>query len=382
MMAILPPALLLCLAAQEVDFTLRLEFRDGAWVFRVEGRTDLPPEAELRARVYAVTLVDDFGKGKREDEEPLVYDDDRIRTAFRRIVVKDGTFAADVTRFRREPWALRYRARIHYRPAGGSDEEVSFAADLRHGDDEQFTLQMKARVEEAVRDLVTVLELHREFRKRFEEHRKRFRGGAWKSWKDDWFERVERLRERNEERYNLWCVWMERQVRLGVDSSCHLLRRMLMDGGEYFTDAALTDEERAARLKRIEDIFGDFHDYWEGVVERVGVGHRVPIDPDRVGPILRAVDGACEPLRGWVKSGEGDLREIRVRMRREGLAAILRLPAILRIRKSVYRLVEALALRFRRLLDAAEAESGIKEALRAYDEAMGELRRFAGPGGN
>ena len=58
----------------KTEFVLKIEGPDPAWAFVVEGTTDLPDGAVLKARLFAVDLVDDFKGGKREDEESLIHE--------------------------------------------------------------------------------------------------------------------------------------------------------------------------------------------------------------------------------------------------------------------------------------------------------------------
>src|ERR1051325_8840802 len=70
-------------AKWKADFKLTLVERDGKWIFIVDGTTNIPPETKLRARVYALELFTDFKEGEREDDEPLVWEDENGQPSFR-----------------------------------------------------------------------------------------------------------------------------------------------------------------------------------------------------------------------------------------------------------------------------------------------------------
>ena len=370
------------------DFTLNIVEQDDEYVFVIEGTTDLPPGVELRARVYAVTLVDDFRSGKREDEEPLVWEDDGSQVSYKVVHVRDGKFREKVYRFRREPWALKYRARLHYRPQdqtrddilkllGG--DELSWPADFQYGSKEEYAAQMVDRVAVVTRDLEEIEGLYNRLKKNFLKHRKLYDALEWKVWKNAWYGRVQAMEERNEERYKLWAVWMERQSRMRVGGMCELFRRVLADMGDYFTNKELTKEGRAQYLKRIEEILDGFHDYFEEAVEVIGV--KIPLDPVKIGPIVRDYQKALAPLRGLIEDGEGDPKEVRDAARQGGSEALLRLPLLLKNRKSAYTFVNDLSLRFRRLLDLVESRAkpeALAKALAHHDETLRDFRKLSG----
>src|SRR5260221_11997232 len=63
-------------AKWKISFALSIVQKGGKWVFRVDGVTNLPAEGKLRARIYALETFADFKEGEREDDEPLVWEDD------------------------------------------------------------------------------------------------------------------------------------------------------------------------------------------------------------------------------------------------------------------------------------------------------------------
>lgn len=365
-------------ASWKADFRLAVEERDGGYAFVVEGSTNVPAEVVLKARVYAVEKLD-AAAGPGEDEEPLVWEDDESRPAWKEVVRRDGKFREEVYRFARKPWSIRYRARLHYRPRDQSDEVVrkygaddwSAAADLRLGTDEDFAREMRERVGEVMQDLKAIEGLFAELVREFERHLRGFDAAAWKAWKDPWYARVEEIAERNRERYNLWAVWMERQARMRVGGMCELLRWILVAAGDLLAEKK--GGEEFVRRKMDE-----FHGYFEEAIEVIGVP--MPLDAARVGPILAAYEEAFRPLREWLKAG-GSGPDPRPRARRACLEALLRLPPFLKNRKSAYRFVNDLGVRLREVLEAAghdPSSEAARKALAAHDEALRDLRKLAG----
>src|SRR5262245_44183188 len=83
MMVLALSAVLALLSAQdpphpkfEAKLTLSLNTEGEKFVFNVDGRTTLPKGTVIRLRVFAVERVPQFQGGFREDEEPLVWEDE------------------------------------------------------------------------------------------------------------------------------------------------------------------------------------------------------------------------------------------------------------------------------------------------------------------
>ncbi len=380
-------ALVLALALQadpaakwKVDFKLSFEQRDGFWIYSIEGTTNVPDAAVLRARIYALEVVDDFRVGKREDEEPLVWEDDEGQPAHKVFSPVAGKFKEEVYRFTRKPYALLYRARVHYLPRDQSAEvlavlgndDFSRHTDLRTGPESEFAEQLRTRVAEVTADLIEIEKLYGELRRVYEANLKTHEPAAWKAWKEPWFTRVEKIGERNKERFNLWAVWMERQARMRVGGMCELLRRILVSAGEVFGGAG-------DRKPFVEQMITGFLDYFEEAIEVIGVN--IPLDPNRVGPLQKAYDAALEPLRQALAKDGADLSEARLTARRQGYSVLLRYPPLLQNRKRGYLYVNEISARFTRLLEQVEAGAPaetLKKALADHDRALAEFKEYAG----
>ncbi|MBI2930719.1 MAG: hypothetical protein HYY16_03635, partial [Planctomycetes bacterium] len=210
----------------KIEFTLAIEERDGAWQFVVEGTTDLPDAVMLRARTYALSEVDDYRGGKRIEEEGLSTDLDR---AYHDFSPKNGRFREVAFESRRRPYSLPYRARIFYKPEEqdeavakevGESQEFSFHADARRGTDADLDRELKETLLELTRDLEEIQRLFRDFRAAFIEQQKKFDEEAWNSWSSKWLERVKAVATRNEDRWLLWTVWLERQAQFRIEGFC------------------------------------------------------------------------------------------------------------------------------------------------------------------
>jgi hypothetical protein len=367
-------------AQWKVDAKLSFGQKDGAWVFSVAGTTNIPADVVLRARVYAVEIVDDFRVGKREDEEPLVWEDDESQPAFRKFNAADGRFAEEIYRFSRKPYALLYRVRIHYLPRDQSaevarrmgDDDFSRAADLRVGDDAELAAQFRERLDESGKDLTELLALYHELKKAWQAHLKGFEAAAWKAFKDPWYVRVERIAERNKERFNLWAVWTERQSRMRIGGMTELLRRMLVSAGEHL-------EGQGDHKAHLEQMFSGWLDYFEEAVDAIGAN--LPLDPERAGPVHQAYRAALAPLRAVLADDAKDVETVRLKVKREGLSTLLQYPPLLQNRKRGYLFVNEVSARFTRLLglmDAGASRDELRKALADHDRALADFESYAG----
>lgn len=369
----------------KIEFKLSIvKEEDGAWVFSIAGSTNLPSGAELRARVYAIEMIDDAGprgKGRREDEEPLVWegDEDAGQPAFKMFNPgADGSFKLDVYRFARKPWSIPYRARVHYTPnlqkddvrAKLGDVEFSRGADLRVGTPAEYAAELRERTKEVHEDLVEVEALFHEIKKAFAGQKEKPDLEAWRVWKDPWYRRVETLEERNKQRFGMWVVWMERQAKMRVGGMCVLLRSLLNKCGEY-----LKGEKEAVRPTMFDDFFG----YLEEAVEVIGI--HMPLPVEKVKPVVEAYEKGFAPVRAWIEKGEGEWSPARRVARRECSAALFDLLPILQNRKRAYKFVDDLSGRLRELIEAADrkaAPAALREALRSHDLALAGFRRYSG----
>ena len=369
-------------AKWKVSFAVRIVEKDGKWVFHVDGVTNIPAEVKLRARIYALELFSDFQQGQREDDEPLVWEDDSGQPSYHVFNPEGGgQFHEDVFTFVRRPYSIRYRAKVHYFPKDQSDawtlkmgdEEFSRQADLRFGTDADYAAELEARVKEVAADLVSLEKLYGEFVEEYPRFLKTFDAKAWAKWKDPWLERIEEIEKRNDTRYSLWAVWMERQAKMRIGGMCELLARRMIGASEgHFLQGLKTEE-------RVQELIKGFHDYFEEAIEVIGIN--APLDPRTVVPLVAAYDRAMVPLRAWIADPKGDGAEVIRKARREGVSALLELAPLLQNRKRGYSYVNTISARFTRLLeliDSRPAPAALQKGMEEHDQALAEFKAFAG----
>lgn len=364
----------------EAKLTLSLNEKGAEYVFNIDGRCTLPKGAVVRLRVFAVELVPQFQGGLREDEEPLVWeDDDEGQKPYQKLEIDGKPFRVDVYRFTRRPWALLYRARLIYNSRDQSDEilkivgddDHSWHADMKYGDDQLLLAQTRERVAEVVEDLDFLEASLLDFRKAYAAHAAKLDVDAWKEWKAVWFGRVERLTERNKLRFGLWAVWMERQAKMRLGGMAELQRRMLIAANE---DLLEKQEGAAARVKQIAEAYDG---YFEEAVEVLGVER--PLDPAKIGPLVSGYEAALKPLRTAAVEGKPPSADAVAAVRRDALTSMLRIPQLLKTRKRGYAYASDLSTRFTALLAAAETSpEGFRKSLEEHDEALRAFKRFAG----
>jgi hypothetical protein len=369
-------------AKWKASFALSIVEKDGKWEFRIDGVTNIPAEVKLRARVYALEKFDDFKEGEREDDEPLVWEDDSGQPSYHVFNPEGGgQFHEVVYTFVRKPYSIQYRAKVHYNPRDQSDaitlklgdDEFSRKADFRLGTDADFALELRERVKEVAADLVALEKLYDEFVEEYPKFLKKFDAKAWEKWKDPWLERIEAIEKRNDTRYSLWAVWMERQAKMRVGGMCELLARRMIGAAEgHFLQGVKTEE-------RVQELIKGFHDYFEEAIEVIGIN--APLDPRTVVPLVAAYDRAMAPLRAWVADPKGDGAEVIRKARREGIGALLELAPLLQNRKRGYTYVNAISVRFTQLLELIDARPGpeaLKKGMEEHDRALAEFKKFAG----
>jgi len=367
-------------AKWKAEFKLSLAEKDGKWIFTVDGTTNIPPEVKLRARIYALEVFSDFKEGEREDDEPLVWEDDGGQPSFRIFNAVGGKFHEDVYAFARKPYSIRYRAKVHYFTKDQTDaitlkvgdDDFFRKADLRVGTDADYEKELRERVQEVSEEMVAIEKLYGELADTWAAMRKKWDADAWKKWKEPWFEKVETLSKKNELRYSLWAVWMERQAKMRVGGMCELMRRISVAVEERFIEGAKNEE-------RILEMLKGFHDYFEEAIEVIGIN--APLDVRTVGPLMAAYDKAFAPLRAWIQKPEGDYVPVLRSARRDGLGALLELVHLLQNRKRGYLYLNEISVRFTRLLDLFDPKASpeaLKKGLEEHDAALAEFKKFAG----
>lgn len=365
----------------KAEFKLTLEERNREWVFSIQGTTNVPKEVVLKARVYAVELVNDPVQGQREDEEPLIWEDEDLQPAFRRVEHESGTFREDIYHFKKRPWSILYRARVQYRPRDQEEEVVkkygedewSMAADLRLGTEAEFADQLKVGLKEATEDLLHLEKLYNDLRRHVDAQLAKLDLPEWRRWTTEFSQTIERIDARNKLRYNLWAVWMERQARMRVDGMIVLFHRLV----KGYTEQLGADKPDVTHLQEVLD---GWHNYFEEAIEVIGID--APLDIERVGPIVHDYELAFAPLREWIEKDLGG--DVRRESRRDCLSALFKIPPLLQNRKRAYRYVNELSARFTRLLEATEAlpsserSAQVKKALEEHDRALRDFKSFAG----
>ena len=171
---------------------------------------------------------------------------------------------------------------------------------------------------------------------------------------------------------------MEKQARMRVGGMCELLRRILVRAHEVLANKQVTDEQRKSYAERVERLVVGFPPYLEEAIEVMKLP--IPLDPEKIGPIMAAYARAFAPLRDHLEAGKGDRAAVCSRARREGGKALMELIPILKNRKRAYRFSNELSLRFRGLIDllgrGAEDEA-LKKALKFHDDALLDFKKFA-----
>lgn len=369
-------------AKWKIDFALKIVEKDGKWVFHIDGVTNIPSDVPLRARIYALETFSDFKDGEREDDEPLIWEDDGGQPSFHVFNAEGGgQLHEDVYKFDRKPYSIRYRAKVHYYPKDQTDkntlklgdEEFFRKADLRFGTDESYADELRTRVKEVAVDLVTIEKLYGEFVDTYPKFLKAFDKAAWVKWKEPWLERIEEIEKRNATRYSLWAVWMERQAKMRVGGMCELLARRMIGAAEaHFLEGAKSEE-------RVQELIKGFHDYFEEAIEVIGVN--APLDPRTVGPLVAAYDKALVPLRAWIADPKGPVDAVLRPARREAIGSLIALAPLLQNRKRGYLYVNAVSVRFTRLLELIDDKPSpevLKKGLEEHDAALAEFKKFAG----
>jgi hypothetical protein len=353
----------------KIQFKLSLDEREGKWSFTVQGTTDLPAATVLRAQVYAVNVVMDPNAGPVEDEEPLVRGDDDQRPSFKSFKAGIGWFHEEVHTFRRKPYSLRYRARVQYVPDDQTDAitlkvgdtEFSRPADLRVGSDESYEAELKERVVDATADLLLLERLGGELKEWMGKPARAPRG--WDAWREGAATAIAALQAKNRERFDIWTVWSEYQTRMRVRGLCGFLDRIILEVDDRGSDPARTRKWMAG----FEDSFGD-------AIMVIGIDP--PLEARAGSAAVAAYETAVAPLR----DGYGR-RDIRRRVRADGVAALFDLLRLLRTRQRAYVYVNTISLRLLHLFELMDEQAGpdaLAAAFREHDASLRDFRRFAG----
>ena len=307
----------------KTEFTLRIEGAAGSWAFVLEGTTDLPDGAVLKARLFAVEEVDDFKGGKRLDEESLIQE----HRGWRRHVVKGGKIKERLLESSRKPYSIWYRGRLTYDPdvqenailAAAGEKKLDWDADLRHGTPADFEKELAVTLKSLTTELEEVQSMFRDLRGRFQVWTRAPNPPEFTAWRKGFVEKVERIRKDNESRYSIWIVWLERQAKFRFSSFTDRFEMLCVEFEEWMglkakvTElsrdpkknekelAEVQESETHTQLRVMHGLTG-FLAYFEEAREALGID--TPSDPDVVDAILKSYEAATAELAAL--AGKGD----------------------------------------------------------------------------
>ena len=352
----------------KVDVKLSLVEKDGKWSFRIDGTTDLPAGTVLNARVFVLDVVDDPIQGRIEDDtEALVGADDPFQSAAHAFRIDGAEFHEAVHSFKRKPYSISYRVKVTYSPDDQSDalalkvgdESFSHRADLRVGTEADLATELRERVRDLGRDLVTLEKLSTELDGWIGRAAKD--PAAWQAWKEPAAETIDSLELKNLHRFNVWAVWAEYQGRMRIGGLSGLLQRIIQG-----LDEPAPDEKK---LRRWMTGFVDSIDEAYTVI-----GFDPPLDERKAGPVLAAYEQAVKPIL------EGKADQLRA-ARSDGISALFDLLRLLRSRPRGYTYVNEVGFNLSQVWtlvnDKAPAPE-VNQALARHDAALRQLRKFAG----
>jgi hypothetical protein len=294
----------------EVQFKLVIEEGQGRWTFWAEGTTTLPDGTDLKARLYAVDLVDDFKGGRRPDEEGLIQE----RRGWRLHRIKDGRFRIKLLESARKPYSIWYRCRLTYDPEiqdipifdKVGEAKMEWQHDLKPASPAEFDRELAGTVKDLTRELEEVQSLFRDLRGRFQVWTRAPDAKAFEEWRKGFDKKVEAIRKHNDTRWSIWVVWLERQAKFRFESFADRLENLCANFETWLglkaklaaeknaeTLKELTDEEQDRQLLIMHGLNG-FLAYFEEAREALGID--TPSDPDAVGALLKDYEAATDEL--------------------------------------------------------------------------------------
>ena len=337
----------------------------GTWVFRVTGTTDLPDGVILKARIFAVDIVD-LISGRSEDEQEL---ESKSWT----IEVKDGAFDEETFVSSRRPFPVPLRAIVAYqrRDQDGplarkiGDPDFAVKTDTRVGDPKELETDLRTSARDLYADLVKIRALVLELQTSFTRLREKNDAKAWSAFVKSWYGRVRRLAEGNEARWDVWICWIEKQGRMRVGGFCDRLGKISSECSSWF-------EGDKKSLERVRAYFTESMEVLEEAFELPGL--EIPYDTARVTKELKAYVEAVEALRAiprdaWAARAPALLARAR--------GTLLALSDRKVVPRRGYELVTALADRFDQLARAAESGADLGKTMEEHDAALRALRSAA-----
>lgn len=360
---------------------LSIEEKDGAWQFVIEGTSDLPDGTVLRSRVYALDEIVQQGE-RMLDEEAL---SPKLARNYHDFELKEGRFREVAFETTRRPYSLRYRAKVFFIPGEQTEaiakriadkKEFLVLHDIRRGTDADLERELKEAAVEFARELDTAETLYRDFKAQFLAQQKKTDLKAWEEWGKGWRRRVGVMRARNDERWNLWTAWLERQGRMRIDGFCERFDSIY----DHATEVLKGDPDR---LQRVEEGMLSFPARLEEDRETLGVD--APPDLDAIGALIGPYAEAVARLRmiadrrdeaAWKAEAEG----LRARARN----ALLSLSGRKMLPRRGYEKVAALSEMFLTIFALAEKAAAGRDApelpglFKDHEAKVREFREYAG----
>ena len=358
----------------KIDVKLAIEQVEKRWQFRVSGTTDLPDNAVLRLRVFAVEVVTVMGES-REEEEGLAY---RGGAWYKDVKLKGGKFNEIVFDTPHKPYSLRYRGRAFYETES-QDEELantigddSFSGkdDVPWGDPKNFDAELREAAKSIADDLEVIQRLYSEVKNMFGSQRTHYVAKDWLGWKKDFLDRVDKLHAKNEERWELWAAWVERQGRFRVSDFCELFKYLVEE-----ECAAFLEKGEAEALKAAQETMSRFPASFEEAREVVGLD--APFDVETVTAVTKRYAAAVDAVKKiagseWEKGAESrtDARDAILRLSDQKLVPRRGYERVVRIAGALTRILELGA-------DASSKPDAWKRAVAEHDEALRDFMNYA-----
>ncbi len=358
----------------KIEVKLAIEPADKRWQFRISGTTDLPDKTVLRLRVFAIEVVTIMGES-REEEEGLCY---RGGAWYKDVTLKGGKFSEIVFDTAHKPYSLRYRGRAFY-DTESQDEELaktigdeSFSAkdDVAWGDPKNFDAELREAAKSIADDLDVIQRLFSEVKNMFSSQRARYVAKDWLGWKKEFLARVDKLRAKNDERWELWAAWVERQGRFRVTDFCEMLKYLVED-----ECAAVLEKGDEEALKSAQQTISRFPERFEEAREVVGLD--APFDIETVTAVTKRYAAAVEAVKktagaDWDKGAEsrGAARDAILRLSDQKLVPRRGYERVVRVAGSLTRLLELGP-------DAASKPDAWKRAVTVHDEALRDFMNYA-----
>ncbi len=365
----------------EIKLELSLLQVGGTYAFELSGTSNLPEGTHLTARIFVLT-VQETGTGEMKlDEERLLNNIPRRRPASHASfdIEGDGRISVRVHELEKKPFSIPYRGRVFYEPREQPSEKpqilarlggkrFSAHADFRPGTNQDLAKELAAAAKELDDEIGQLTDLLNELEQKFDEIQKAGSHDekAWAEWAEKWKGRVRRIRKRNEKRYNLWAIWMERQGKSRIEGFCADFDRMIQD-----LDKFLKGDKRA--LERARRKIQSFPERLEEMREVIGVD--TPINPGEVRKLILKYEDHAQELEKLAESGARPGDSLKHGARKALLGLVRHLP------RRGYRRVWELEQAFRSLFEACRVETSaeeLRERVEAHRAKRKEFRDYAG----